>query len=130
MIQSSSEQDEHSLKQLNAQFIKNFITQNVEAHDKILHKDFVCIENSGHIVNRDEYLRAWAHAYENSGCISFDYGDEVIKIFGNVALVRSKTIYTKRKDGTTINGSTVYTDTYLKENGEWKCVQAQITPVQ
>lgn len=22
---------------------------------------------------------------------------------------------------------TIYTDTYIKENGEWKCIQAQIT---
>lgn len=23
----------------------------------------------------------------------------------------------------------IYTETYVKEKGEWKCVQAQITPV-
>jgi hypothetical protein len=26
-------------------------------------------------------------------------------------------------------GMTLYTDTYVKENGTWKCIQAQITTV-
>ena len=28
-----------------------------------------------------------------------------------------------------ITGSTMYTDIYIKENGQWKCIQAQITKV-
>ncbi len=44
-----------ALSQLNAQFIKNFITGDVGAHEKIIHNDFVCIENSGTIVNRNDY---------------------------------------------------------------------------
>ncbi|GAA0420953.1 hypothetical protein Acor_79190 [Acrocarpospora corrugata] len=33
------------------------------------------------------------------------------------------------RDGKEITGMARYTDTYLYENGEWLCVQAQITPV-
>jgi hypothetical protein len=33
------------------------------------------------------------------------------------------------KNGKEITGMTQYTDTYVKEYGEWKCIQAQITPV-
>ncbi len=32
-------------------------------------------------------------------------------------------------DGIEAMGMTMYTDTYVHENGAWKCVQAQITPV-
>jgi hypothetical protein len=28
-----------------------------------------------------------------------------------------------------VTGMTMYTDTYLFENGVWKCIQAQLTPV-
>ena len=45
-----------------------------------------------------------------------------------MALVRSKTFYTKTVDGKQITGHSVYTDTYIKEDGKWLCVQAQITP--
>jgi ketosteroid isomerase-like protein len=122
--------EKQELSELNRQFIQNFLTQDVEAHNSIIHPDFVCIESDGRIVQRDDYLEAWASDFDNSGYTSFRYEDEVIRVFGNVALVRAKTIYTKAAGTKISNGYTVYTDTYVKENGQWRCVQVQITPVQ
>lgn len=122
--------DKQMLSELNAQFIRNFLMQDTVAHNKIIHKDFVCIESSGKIVTRDEYMKKWATDFDNSGYKSFSYTDEFIRIFGDMALVRSKTIYTKEVNGKAIQGYTIYTDTYVKENGTWLCVQAQITPVK
>jgi hypothetical protein len=121
--------DRAALSKLNAQFIKNFIAHDTVAHNAIIHKDFVCIENSGQIANRDEYMKNWAADYPTGGFTSFKYKDEFIRFFGNIALVRSKTVYTRIKNGKTISGNSVYTDTYIKESGRWWCVQAQITPV-
>ena len=121
--------DRAALSKLNAQFIKNFIAHDTVAHNEIIHKDFVCIENNGGIANRKEYMKNWATDYPNGGFTSFTYEDEFIRFFGDVALVRSKTVYTRIKNGKTISGNSVYTDTYKKENGRWWCVQAQITPV-
>jgi hypothetical protein len=122
--------DKEQLSELNAQFIKNFINEDVKSHEQIIYKDFVCIENNGSIVNREDYLKAWATDYTNSHLTSFSYTDEFIRIFGNMALIRSKTVYAKIKDGQTVTGNSIYTDTYIKENGRWWCVQAQITPIQ
>jgi ketosteroid isomerase-like protein len=121
--------DLKKLSALNAQFIKNFITEDTASHAKILHKDFVCIENAGVIAGREDYLNDWAHAYRDSNYISFTYSDEVIRIFGNTALVRSKTTSAKIVNGKEVRGHTIYTDTYVKEDGKWLCVQAHITPV-
>jgi hypothetical protein len=66
----------------------------------------------------------------DSGFIGFEYTDEFIRIFGNAALVRSKTTWKKVVNGKEVTGSSVYTDTYIKEGGRWWCVQAQITPIQ
>jgi ketosteroid isomerase-like protein len=118
------------LSAINAQFIKNFITQDATAHNKIIHKDFVCIESDGSIVSRETYLKNWATDYENSGFISFTYEDECIRIFGDIALVRSKTTAVRKIDGKPVTGHTIYTDTYKKENGLWKCIQVQITPLR
>ena len=117
------------LSELNAQFIKNFINQDSASHNKIIHKDFVCIESSGSIVGRKEYMNGWPMGYTDSGYTSFSYTDEYIRVFGNVALIRSKTVFKRNKNGIISNGNSVYTDTYVKENGKWLCVQAQITPV-
>jgi ketosteroid isomerase-like protein len=122
--------DSAALSAINAQFIQNFITQNAKAHAEIIHPDFVCIESNGSLVSREVYLKNWATDYENSGCTAFSYADEHIRIFGNIALVRSKTTATILRNGQTITAQTIYTDTYLKENGQWKCIQVQITPVK
>ncbi|GHN00634.1 hypothetical protein WSM22_21230 [Cytophagales bacterium WSM2-2] len=123
------ENDKAALSKLNAQFIKNFVTQDTVAHNQIIHKDFACIENNGQVVHRKQYMKDWARDYSSGGFTSFSYTDEFIRIFDDIALVRSKTVYTRVKNGTVINGNSVYTDTYRKENGRWWCVQAQITPV-
>lgn len=129
MQDKSNPQDHETLSKLNAQFIRNFIRQDTASHNKIIHPDFVCIQSSGAILNREDYLKGWATGYQTAGYTSFEYTDEVIRVFGNMALVRSRTIYTKIKDGVKTSGNSVYTDTYIKENGTWLCVQAQITGI-
>jgi Domain of unknown function (DUF4440) len=130
MSLTANKADKELLSELNARFIKNFLTQDVKAHEEIIYKDFVCIESGGDIVPRDVYLKNWATDFDNSGYTSFTYADEFIRIFGNMALVRARTIYTKLVGGKAEEGFTIYTDTYLKENGKWQCVQVQITPVK
>lgn len=122
--------DSLQLSAINAQFIKNFLTQDVKSHDAIIHKDFVCIQGNGSIISRETYLKDWATGFDNSGYITFTYADECIRIFGDIALVRSKTIYTKEVNGKIVTGYTIYTDTYKKENGKWQCIQVQITQVK
>lgn len=125
--QAKSEDDRKQLSALNALFIKNFITNDTVSHNKIIHKDFVYISIAGKIVNRHEYMNAWARGYNQEIDKSFEYRDEFIRIFGNMALVRANTFYTFLENGKLVEGKTVYTDTYIKENGRWWCVQAQIT---
>jgi ketosteroid isomerase-like protein len=121
--------DSAELSALNRQFIENFVRQDAVRHDAIIHKDFVCIQNDGSVVGREDYMKGWSSAYTHSGYTDFSYTDETIRIFGDVALVRSKTVYTKKLGDKVVKGNSVYTDTYKKENGSWLCVQAQITPV-
>lgn len=85
---------------------------------------------AGKIVDRDTYMKNWAQGYNPEIDKSFEYKNEVIRIFGNMALVRSNTYYTWLENGKLMNGKTVYTDTYIKENGRWWCVQAQITELK
>ena len=59
----------------------------------------------------------------------FDYRDELTHVFGATALLRSTNKSIRMVDGVETTGMTMYTDTYVRENGAWQCVQAQITPV-
>ena len=127
MAQSSNDADMVQLKALNAKFINNFVTNDSAEHSKIIHKDFVCISSDVRYISRRDYLDWWAHGFD--GYTYWDYRDEDIKIFNNTALVHSKNKYNVLREGKEITGMSMYTDVYVKEGGEWKCVQAQITKV-
>ncbi|NOT73910.1 MAG: nuclear transport factor 2 family protein [Cyclobacteriaceae bacterium] len=123
-----AQDDMTKLKALNARFINNFITNDTASHNKILHKDFTLIDIDGNRTKRKKYLEEWATGYTSS-LIYFDFRKQDIKIFGNTALVSSVTKGINLKDGVEKTNHTIYTDIYIKENDEWKCIQAQITPV-
>ena len=127
-VKGNTNDDLAQLSALNAQFIQNFLHSDTVAHNKIIYKDFVCIPGNGSVVNRNDYMKGWSHGYESSGYTSFTMQNELVRIFGNTALVRAETPYTLLKDGKEIIGTTIYTDTYIKLDGRWWCIQAQLTP--
>jgi hypothetical protein len=117
------------LKALNARFIHNFVTNDVKSHSAMMHERFVNISSLGQRISREDYLKRWATGFDPKVIVYWDYRDEKISIFGNVGLVSSTNKRIVRRDGVETVGMTTYTDTYLDENGEWKCIQAQITTV-
>ena len=117
------------LRALNARFIHNYITNDVPSHDAILHEGFICITPAGARVGRADYLKAWATGFDARCIPYYDYRDERIDVFGDTALVRSTNKRVALKDGAESVAMTMYTDIYVQENGAWKCIQAQITPV-
>ncbi|NJO24947.1 MAG: nuclear transport factor 2 family protein [Bacteroidia bacterium] len=98
------------------------------SHSTIVYKDFICIAGNGAVINRDDYMKGWAHGYDALLYKSFVMRNELIRIMGNTALVRAETFYTYTDNGKEVSGTTVYTDTYIKLDGRWWCIQAQLTP--
>src|SRR5258706_12818573 len=117
------------LRTLNARFIHNFVTNDVKSHSAMMHERFVSITSKGKKESREDYLKRWATGFDPQVIVYWDYRDEKISIFGNVALVRSTNKHVVRKGGVETTGMSTYTDTYLHEEGEWKCIQAHITTV-
>jgi ketosteroid isomerase-like protein len=117
------------LRALNARFIHNYITNDVPSHDAILHPEFICITPTGARVSRADYLRAWATGFDAERFPYYDYRDEKIDVFGDTALVRSTNKRVTAQDGGESVSMTMYTDIYVRRDGAWKCIQAQITPV-
>jgi transcriptional regulator with XRE-family HTH domain len=128
-LHHSSAETVNELRALNARFIHNFVTNDVASHDAILHPRFINIWPTGQRWDRATYLKYWATAFDPKVIVYWDVRDELITVIGDVALVRSTNKHTRRRDGKEVTGMTMYTDTYLFENGAWKCIQAQLTPV-
>lgn len=118
------------LRALNARFIHNFITNDVASHDAITHADFVSIYPTGERVAKAEYLERWATGFDPERIPYYDYRDERIDVFGGTALVRSTNKRVAMQNGIETVAMTMYTDIYLRGDDGWKCIQAQITPVQ
>ena len=121
-------EDVTQLSALNAQFIQNFLHNDTVAHNKIIYKDFVCIVGTGAVINRDDYMKGWSHGYDPAAYKSFTMQNEFIRVFGTTALVRAETFYTYIDNGKEITWKTIYTDTYIKLDGRWWCIQVQLTP--
>ena len=126
---ATTEQDLAALRALNAKFIHNFVTCDVPSHAEIIHPRFLCISSSGSVHGRAAYLKDWATDFDPEVILYWDMRDEHIELFGDVALVRATTKWVRRLNGADVTGMTMYTDTYLRTDGRWLCIQAQLTPV-
>ena len=117
---------------INRQFIKNFINNDTVEHTRIIHPNFLFIGKDGSLHDRNEYMAAWSHGYDQTVIPEFVLEEVQVRIFGDMALIVAKTRDKTLKDGQWTIGETRYTDTYIKEKGEWRCVQVQLTrmPVQ
>lgn len=126
----SSAGDETTLILINRQFIRNFFNNDTLEHSKIIHpSNFLFIGTNGKLLGRNEYMQAWAHGYDKTMMPEFELEEVQVRIFDNTALIVAKTREKKIKDGAYISGETRYTDTYIKEKGEWRCVQVQLTRI-
>lgn len=124
----NTDADISQLRALNAQFVKNFLHNDTVAHNKIIYKDFICINGNGVAVSRNEYMKDWSHGYDLAFYKSFVMQNEFIRLTGNTALVIAETRYSFLENGKEVFKTTVYTDTYIKLDGRWWCIQAQLTP--
>jgi len=122
--------DESILISINRQFIRNFLNNDTLEHNKIIHpSNFLFIGTNGKLLNRNEYMQAWVKGYDKTVMPEFDLEEAQVRIFDNMALIIAKTKDKKNHDGEYVTGETRYTDTYVKEKGEWKCVQVQLTRI-
>ena len=79
---------------------------------------------------RAAYLANWETQFDPDVIVYWDVREERITVIGPVGLVRSTNKSVVKRAGVETAGMTTYTDTYLYEAGAWKCIQAQLTPVQ
>ena len=119
--------DETTLIAINQQFMLDFLNNDTVGHNKIISSNFLFIGKDGSLHDRNEYMAGWAHGYDRKLIPEFVLEEVQVRIFGEMALIVAKTRDKTMKDGIWAVGETRYTDTYIKEKGEWKCVQVQLT---
>lgn len=115
--------DEQAIRELNAGYVRAFMNSDADWYDRHLTADFMCILTNGTVVDRATFL---ANAGKPHTTLSYDLSELGIRVHGDVALVTALGTWT-RKDGS--NGRTRYIDVWVRKDGMWKAVSAQLTAV-
>ena len=117
----SQSADEQTLARLNQQYVDAFMNADVDWYREHLADDFVVIESDGSLLNKEQFLR---NTVKGPDVADYKLHEVDIRIYGNTALVRATGVWT-REDGKM--GMSRYIDVYVRQNGGWKTVSAQIT---
>ncbi len=126
---NQSRSDFEELRALNARLVHDYVTNDARSHGAVTHPRFLYLSPSGARVDRATYLRNWARAFDPNLMPYWDMRDERIDVFGDVALVRATNRYVLCVDGRETTGMSTYTDTYIREDGRWLRIQAQVAEV-
>jgi ketosteroid isomerase-like protein len=113
--------DQSTLELLNQQYIAAFLNSDVNWYQQHLTDDFVCIDSDATVFDKKAFLDRTARGPDVT---DYKLENVRVRIYGDTALVQATGLFT-RKDGTP--GLSRYTDIYVRTNGEWKAVSAQIT---
>lgn len=123
MNQPNFNDDLEVLKQLNHDYVQSYLKSDARRYDELIAENFICIEPNGQLLDRDAFLEAATHP------VTIDYfnvEDVEIRIFGDFAQIMARTPY-KYPNGK--QGINRYIDCWIKHNGQWRAISAQIASI-
>ena len=116
--------DDAMLRELNEQYLRAYMTADVEWCTKRLAESFVCRRSDGSTLDKQEFLRKTA---EGPDVTEYRLLRVRVRFSGDTAAVDGTGTYTL-PDGS--EGTSRYTDTYQRIGGEWLVISAEIERVQ
>lgn len=94
-------------------------------HERILSDDWSVIDPAGSILTKADVLR---EAFSGSRTITRGKIDQVkVRDLGDCAIVTGRTQMAGRYQGKKIDATLRFTDIFVRQDGEWKCVASQGT---
>jgi ketosteroid isomerase-like protein len=116
--------DQEVVRKLNAGYVNAFMTSDADWYDRHLTLDFTCILTNGTILDRATFV---SNARNPHNTLSYELSEVTVRVHGDAALASAVGTW-KRRDGST--GRTRYVDVWVKKNGQWKAVSAQLTALK
>jgi ketosteroid isomerase-like protein len=112
------------LRTLNESYVQAFRAADVAWYDAHLSPDYVVVYGDGSFHDRAAALADFAQPHFATHIQSFPVDEVSIRRYGDVALIHAENAY-QLKDGR--KGVNRYTDIWLKQDGQWRCIAAHIT---
>lgn len=126
--QRQSAGDEQRLTQIERDWAQAMVKGDVGFMERTAHPDYTFVSPDGRLVTRSEDL-----ADLKSGAFkaeSASVHDVKVRIYGgDTAVVTGRNVLKGTYKGQDISGEYRFTDTFLKDQGEWRCVATQSTRV-
>ncbi len=113
--------DRAQLLALNQGYVQAFLDGDVAWYGRHLAEEFVCIESDGSRKDKAAFLAAAGRGPDVAG---YELVDVEVRFYGETALVQARGRWTRR-DGT--RGFSRYTDVWVRRDGGWRTVAAQVT---
>ena len=101
------------------------VKHDARALSLLLAETFEFIDDDGHFMNKSQWLahiRNGVDHYEQLGNSGM-----AVHLYGNVAVATGIYQDKIREKGKVVSRSGRFTDIWIKQNGEWKCVASQAT---
>jgi len=119
--------DEQALKKIQHQWADARLKRDSSFATQIEAEDFTVVWPDGQIINKQDDVKS----YEADGAVfsEFKITDLDVRFYRETAIVVGQGSikgHTPTKD---LSGRYVWTDTFVKQNGEWNAVASQVTPV-
>jgi uncharacterized protein (TIGR02246 family) len=113
--------DVDAIKQLNEDWIANYVKKDKTTFDRIFAEDFVLINPAGKKMTKQEILAQPAQPISEA---HVEFAE--VQIHGPIGLIHAKCSFTMLVDGKESKGSTDYLDVYEKRNGRWWAIAAHV----
>jgi ketosteroid isomerase-like protein len=119
--------DEKQILALEDDWARALKTKDRQLLDSIVAPNFTFIELDGTVKNRDEYLADRSSDIANIE--SFELADVRVSVFENCALTSGVSKITERRQDKRYRFSLRWKELWLKDNGTWRVVASQATPI-
>jgi len=119
--------DEKQILKLEDDWARALKTKDRQLLDTIVATNFTFIEPDGTAKNRDEYLSD--RSSDIADLESFELADLKVSVFENCALTSGVSKITERRQSKRYRFSLRWKELWLKDNGKWRVVASQATPV-
>src|SRR6267378_4561721 len=119
--------DEKQILKLEDDWARALKTKDRQLLDAIVGPTFTFIEPDGTVKNRDEYLAD--RSSDIADIESFELADLRVSVFEHCALTSGLSKIAERRQGKSYRFSLRWKELWLKDNGSWRVVASQATPV-
>jgi len=119
---SAQSADIDAIKQLNKDWIHNYVVKDSATWNRIFADDFVLVNPAGKKMTKRDILLS---PFQPITAADVDLAE--VQVHGNIGLIHAKCSFTIVADGKDTKGSTDYLDVYEKRKGRWWAIAAHVT---